>query len=184
MSATQWTIGPADGELLIKTDKTGPAAKTGHRLTIRFDDWTGTVDVDGADPRRVELRVVVDSLEVLSGEGGLTPMTGAEKVLARSNALKSLKASKFPAITFSSTNISPVDGGFRLDGELTVAGKTVPHRVGITVAETGTVRELSATTTISHKTVGLKPYSLAMGALKVADEVELEFSARLDPTHG
>ena len=37
---------PADGELLLKTDKTGPAAKTGHRLTIGFNDWTGSVDVD------------------------------------------------------------------------------------------------------------------------------------------
>ena len=102
-----WTIGPADGELLLKTDKTGPAAKTGHRLTIGFNDWTGSVDVDDTTPQKVSLAVVVDSMEVLSGEGGLTPMTGAEKAIARSNALKSLKASKSPTITFTTSNVSP-----------------------------------------------------------------------------
>ncbi|MFT3899432.1 MAG: YceI family protein [Gordonia sp. (in: high G+C Gram-positive bacteria)] len=174
-----WTIGPADGELTLKTDKTGPAAKTGHRLTIGFTDWTGKVDVDGTDPRQVSLTVVLDSLEVLSGEGGVTPMTGAEKSMARSNALKSLKASKFPTITFVSKSVSPTDGGYRLDGDLTVAGKTIPKQVDVAVKEASGGWDLGATTTVSHKAVGLKPYSLAMGALKVADEVKLEFSAKL-----
>lgn len=174
-----WTIGPADGELLLKTDKTGPAARTGHRLTIGFKDWTGTVDVDGTTPHKVALNVVVESMEVLSGEGGLTPMTGAEKALARINALKSLKASKSPTITFSSPKTSPTSGGYRLDGELTVAGKTVPHTVDVAVADADSGWELSATTTVSHKAVGLKPYSLAMGTLKVADEVVLDFHATL-----
>ena len=172
-----WTIGPADGELLLKTDKTGPAAKTGHRLTIGFNDWTGSVDVDDTTPQKVSLAVVVDSMEVLSGEGGLTPMTGAEKAIARSNALKSLKASKSPTITFTTSNVSPTDGGYRLDGQLTVAGTTVPHTVDVAVADADSGAKVSATTTVSHKAVGIKPYSLAMGALKVADEVGIEFHA-------
>ena len=179
MSAVQWNIGPADGELIVKTDKTGPAAKTGHRLTIDVGDWTGTVDVEDLIPQSVSLRVVVDSLTVRSGEGGLTPMTGAERTLARSNAVKSLKASKFPEITFTTTSVTPTDGGYRLDGNLTVAGTTVAHSVDVAVAETDAGWDLSAQTTVSHKAIGLKPYSLAMGALKVADEVGLEFSAAL-----
>lgn len=180
MSATQkWSLGPTDGELVITTDKTGPAAKTGHRLTIDFEDWTGTVTVDGTAPERVELRVAVDSLQVRSGEGGLTPMTGPERVLARSNALKSLKASKFPDITFTATRVSPTDAGYRLDGELVVAGTTIPKQVDVTAVQTDEGWHLSADTTVSHKAVGLKPYSLAMGALKVADEVKLEFRATL-----
>lgn len=172
-----WTIGPADGELLLKTDKTGPAARTGHRLTISFSDWTGTVDADDTTPRKVSLTVVLDSMQVLSGEGGLTPMTGAEKSLARINALKSLKASKFPTITYTTTSVSPTDGGYRLAGDLTVAGKTVGHAVDVAVADADAGWELSASTTVSHKAVGLKPYSLAMGTLKVADEVGIEFHA-------
>ncbi|MFT4200604.1 YceI family protein [Gordonia sp. (in: high G+C Gram-positive bacteria)] len=179
MNAAQWSIGPADGKLIITTDKTGPAAKTGHRLTIDFTDWAGTVDVDGEVPQKVSLTVVLDSLEVLSGEGGVTPMTGAEKSMARSNALKSLKASKFPTITYVASTVSPTDGGYHLDGELTVAGTTIPKQVDVAVKETASGWDLSAATTISHKAVGLKPYSLAMGALKVDDEVKLEFTARL-----
>ncbi|GED97221.1 YceI family protein [Gordonia crocea] len=171
------TLGPDDGELVLTTDKTGPAAKTGHRLTITFSDWTGTVDFDGTEPTAVSLTVVLESLTVLSGEGGLTPMTAPEKAMARTNALKSLKASKFPQITYRSTGVSPVDGGYRLDGELTVAGKTIGKQVDVTVGETGSGWDVAAATTVSHKAVGLKPYSLAMGALKVADEVGLRFHA-------
>ncbi|GAB08897.1 hypothetical protein GOARA_021_01350 [Gordonia araii NBRC 100433] len=176
----QWTLGAADGELVLKTDKTGPAAKTGHRLTIGFTDWTGTVTVDDDRvPQRVSLRVVVDSLEVRSGEGGVTPMSGAERAMARSNAVKSLKASKAPEIVFVGSSVSPTDGGYRVAGDLTIAGTSVPHSVDVEVAETATAWDVSAHTTVSHKAVGLKPYSLAMGALKVADEVELDFRATL-----
>ncbi len=181
MSATQqWTVGPDDGDLVLTTDKTGPAARTGHRLTIGFTDWTGTVTVDDTPaPQEVSVRIVLDSLEVRSGEGGLTPMTGAERAMARSNALKSLKASKFPEITFTASTITPTAGGYRLDGELTVAGTTVPHIVEVQVADSGAGWDLRADTTVSHKAVGLKPYTLAMGALKVADEVGVQFHAAL-----
>ena len=45
------------------------------------------------------------------------------------------------------------------------------------VADADSGAKVSATTTVSHKAVGIKPYSLAMGALKVADEVGIEFHA-------
>ena len=72
----------------------------GHRLTIAMKRWEATVRWSGDKPVAAQLTVDVDSLEVLRGEGGLTPLSGPEKILVRSNALRQLGAGRFPRICF------------------------------------------------------------------------------------
>ncbi|PRC56354.1 S-adenosyl-L-methionine-dependent methyltransferase, partial [Mycobacterium sp. ITM-2017-0098] len=43
MADTVWELGSSDGQLLLKTGVSGPAAKMGHRLTIAVD-WHATVE--------------------------------------------------------------------------------------------------------------------------------------------
>ena len=64
----------------------------GHRLTIAMRSWQATIQWDGDEPVSAELTVDVGSLEVVRGEGGVTPLSGPEKILVRSNALRSLGA--------------------------------------------------------------------------------------------
>ncbi len=172
-----WKLGPDCGELLVKTDVAGPAAKAGHRLTIGFDEWSGQVEVDDDVPRRVELRVVVDSLQVLRGEGGLTPLSGPERSVARGNALKSLQAKKYREIAFDGDSVVAVEGGYRVSGTLSICGRSAPHSVDVGVEQESDGWRVSSSTTVRHSDVGLKPFSLMMGTLKVADAVGLEFSA-------
>ncbi|MBB4135557.1 YceI family protein [Gordonia humi] len=166
-------FGPDTGDLTLRTGVTGKAARTGHRLTIGFTDWSATVDVDA--PSQVAVRVAVGSLEVRGGEGGLTPMTAPERLVARTNALKSLKADKHPEIVFTAPSATPDGDGYRFDGTLTIAGASREHSVRVTRdgdRATGSTR-------IRHADFGLKQYSLMMGALKVADEVDVEWSLAL-----
>jgi polyisoprenoid-binding protein YceI len=149
----------------------------GHRLTIAMQSWRAEMRWAGGKPTGVELTVDVDSLEVLSGEGGLTPLAGPEKGIARSNALKSLDVKKFPQIRFTTNEVSKTNDGYRLTGSVEIHGTSRPQSVDVTVDDRGDAVALSAQAQVTQTDFGVKPYSLMMGALKVADEVTIDFSA-------
>jgi polyisoprenoid-binding protein YceI len=177
MSRTAWTFDAASGELDVITGTAGPAAKMGHRLTIAMRSWQATVQWAAKTPSSVEVIVDVESLQVLRGEGGITPLTAPERAIARSNALKSLDAKKFPSIRFTSATIDTITGGYRLEGTLEIHG--ISRQQTVDVDDDG--QRLSSAVTVRQSDFGVKPYSLMMGALKVADEVTVLFSgARTD----
>lgn len=172
-----WTIDQSRGELLVRTGVTGRAARLGHRLTIVMNLWTGEVTTDRDVPTEVQLTVEVDSLEVRHGEGGAKGLSGPEKAVARSNALRCLHADRHPQITFHATEVSATDAGYRLTGDLTIHGQTRPTTVEVTESDAGEQWELAAEATVAQRDFGVKPYSLMMGSVKVADEVTVSFSA-------
>jgi polyisoprenoid-binding protein YceI len=177
MSESSWSLTPADGELHVLTGVAGRAAKMGHRLTIGMRSWQAEVRWSGGKPTGAEVTVDVDSLEVLGGEGGLTPLAGPEKAVARSNALKSLDAKKFPQIRFTADDVAKTADGYRLTGSVEIHGTSRPQGVDVKVDDRGDVLALSARVPLTQSDFGVKPYSLMMGALKVADEVTIDFSA-------
>lgn len=174
---THWTLGPSDGQLLLTTGVAGPAAAMGHRLTIAMTAWQATVTWADSEPVAVELTVDVDSLEVRSGEGGVKGLSSVEKSLARSNALKSLDAKRFPQISFRAEDIEQAKSGYRLTGTLDMHGRSHDRVIDLRVDDLGQTWRMSCDATVRHSEFGLKPYSLMMGAMKVADEVAVSFTA-------
>ncbi|MEU0896118.1 YceI family protein [Streptomyces massasporeus] len=83
-----------------------------------FQDFTGTLHLDGTDPSRstASLDVVMDSIETGNAD--------------RDGHLKSadfFKADEFPAMTFRSTKAEALGGDdYRITGELTILGTTRP----------------------------------------------------------
>lgn len=171
-----WSIDAGSGELDILTGVAGPAAKMGHRLTIVLRSWRADVRWRAGRPVSADLTVDLDSLEVVRGEGGVTPLTGPERSVARLNALKSLNAKKYPQVRFTSDEISTTDAGYRLSGTLEIHGTPRPQTVDVTVDDRGPDWSMSARVNLAQTAFGIKPFSLMMGALKVADEVAIEFS--------
>jgi polyisoprenoid-binding protein YceI len=172
-----WSLEGSAGELLIRTGVAGPAAAMGHRLTIAMRRWRATTHWNSDEPVDAELTVEVGSLEVVRGEGGVTPLSGAEKMLVRGSALRSLDAQRFPQITFSANTIEKTDDGYRLSGTLTIHGKTRPQIVDLRTDDRGDSWQLSSETVIRQSEFGVKPYSQLLGALKVADDVTVSFTA-------
>lgn len=153
MTAAKRTLDASSGELLLHTGVTGSAARMGHRLTIAMRSWLATLDVDGDEPVAVEVTVDLDSLDVLAGEGGMTPLSGAEKTLVRNNALKSLQAKRFPQAIFRSSSIERGEDSWRLAGTLDLTGQSreqtvVVHVVGTTPTCGSPVRRWYAIATI------------------------------------
>jgi polyisoprenoid-binding protein YceI len=172
-----WTLDASDGELLIRTGVAGRAARMGHRLTIAMRRWQAAVGWAGAEPVSAELTVEVDSFEVLRGEGGVKGLSGPEKALVKSNALRSLNAGRYPEIRFTADTIDKTDEGYRLTGKLHIRGKSRKHLIDLRTEDLGQAWQMSAESSVRQTEYGVKPYSLLVGSVRVADEISVSFSA-------
>lgn len=173
----KWAFDASDGELVVHTGVTGRAARMGHRLTIAVTRWRATVNWAGTEPVGVELVAETESFEVLRGEGGVKGLSGPEKVMAKSNAMKSLDAGRYPEIRFAATDIAKNDGGYRLTGVLQIHGKSRDHFIDVSTEDLGDSWRMSAESLVRQSDYGVKPYSLLMGSVRVADEVAVSFTA-------
>jgi polyisoprenoid-binding protein YceI len=149
----------------------------GHRLTIAMKRWQATVNWSDGRPVTAELVVDVDSFEVRSGEGGLTGLSDAEKAVVKSNALKSLSANRYPQIRFEADQIDEIDDGYRLTGTLQVRGKAREHVIELRTEDLGDSWRMSTESPVRQSDHGVKPFSMLLGAMQVADEVMVSFTA-------
>ncbi|WP_193044388.1 YceI family protein [Mycolicibacterium baixiangningiae] len=172
-----WTLDASDGDLRILTDVAGPAARMGHRLSILVESWNATVEWNGVEPSAMRLTADVGSLSVEGGAGGVTPLSGPERALARSYALKTLSVQRYPTVLFESSAVTPTDGGYRLTGELEIHGRRREHALDVHVADADDGWALAARTTLRQTDFGVKPYSMFMGSMKVADTLTVTLSA-------
>ena len=175
-----WTLDAGDGELHIRTGVAGRAARMGHRLLVAMTRWQATVSWADAQPAGAELVVETDSFEVVSSEGGVAGLSGPEKALVRSNALKSLDARRFPEIRFiadAPQRIATTDDGYRLTGQLAIRGRSREHVIDLRTEDLGDSWRMSAESRVRQSDYGIKPYSLLMGSVQVADDVAVSFTA-------
>ncbi|MCX8564581.1 YceI family protein [Mycolicibacterium mucogenicum] len=173
MTAEKRILDASSGELLLHTGVTGSAARMGHRLTIAMRSWLATVDVDGDEPIAVEVTVELDSLDVLTGEGGMTPLSGAEKALVRNNALKSLQTKRFPQAVFRASSAERVGDSWRFTGTLDLGGQSHGQAVVVRVEPDGADLRINGEAVVRHSDHRIKQYSMLMGAMKVADDVRV-----------
>ncbi|MCJ0894143.1 YceI family protein [Rhodococcus sp. ARC_M5] len=178
MTTETWTLdASAGGQLAVRTDVTGRASKMGHRLTIAVTSWTATVEWSGDAPAAVSLTAEVGSLEVIHGEGGLTPLIGPEKIVAKANALKTFDADRYPTIRFQSSEVTSADSGFRLVGTAEIHGVSREIAVDVTATDLGDRWHIESETTVRQSDYKITPYSQMFGAMKVVDEVIVTFDA-------
>lgn len=172
-----WTLDASDGELLLRTGVQGRAARMGHRLTIAMTRWQATVTWAGSEPASAELVVETDSFEVLRGEGGVKALSGPEKAMVKSNAMKSLDAGRYPEIRFTADAIDKTNDGYRLTGKLQIRGKSRNHVIDLRTQDRGDSWRMSVESTVRQSDYGIKPYSLLMGSMQVGDDVSVSFAA-------
>ena len=96
----------------------------------------------------------------------------------RSNALRQLGAGRFRQIRFDADAIDESQDGYRLTGTLQIHGKTRAQVIDLCTDDLGDVWRLSSEAVVRQSAFGVKPYSLLMGSLKVADDVTVSFSAQ------
>jgi polyisoprenoid-binding protein YceI len=179
--AGPYRLGPESGRLLVNTTRTGLGAKAGHDLTIEVTRWHGRATVDAATPANssVAVEVAVDSFEVREGTGGVKPLTDADRAEIHHTLGGILHTAQHPTITFRSRRVEGSAGSFTVDGELTVLGVTRPVMVQGRVTDGRVV----GGATVVQSRWGIRPYSAFFGALKLSDEVKVDFDIALT-AHG
>ena len=163
----------------MKTGHGGAAAKAGHDLLIYVTSWQATLEVgDGPAAIAASLDVDSTSLRVRQGTGGMQPLGDDEK--ANIDQTINDEVLLRSPIAFRSTAVEAGDGRLDVQGELTLLGITRPVAFELTVGADG---KLEGSTAFRQTDWGMTPYSALFGALKVSDEVEVTFDARLPSSH-
>ena len=169
------TFGPDNANLLVRTGRTGAAAKAGHNLLIQVTAWQATL-VIGNDPAQNSLVLDVDatSLRVREGTGGMQEL--GEDDMANIEQTIDDEILSRQSIEFRSTAVEVSADGARIgvQGELTIVGNTSPIGLELAVGDNG---RLSGTVVVKQTDWGITPYSTLFGTLKVVDEVEVEIDA-------
>jgi len=170
-------LGPDNATLSVRTGRTGAAAKAGHDLVIHVTSWEAALEV-GEDPVQTSIELTADatSLRVHEGTGGMQALS--EEDLASIHQAIDDDVLKRQDVRFRSTRVqSEPDGSpIRVEGDLTLVGKTQPIAFNLEIGEDGT---LSATSVVTQTVWGMKVYSALFGALKVQDDVEVVLDGHL-----
>ncbi|HLH59090.1 MAG TPA: YceI family protein [Streptosporangiaceae bacterium] len=173
-------LGPDDGQLFLRTYRSGLAAQAGHDLTIEMPRWSADLDPgDGDDLSKASLEIRIDmgALVVREGRGGVKPLTDRDRREIAVTARKQIAADRYPEATFAAEKFEPDGrGGGAISGTLTLHGQSRPLR--LQVSKTGDDR-YRATASIVQSEFGIKPYSGMFGALKLRDAVDVEVEVAL-----
>jgi hypothetical protein len=172
-------LGPDTGRVVLKTGRTGLVARAGHDLTIEVTRWSAQAEVPGEEDgglgaAKVTAELDLGSLAVREGTGGVKPLTDGD----RREILKTIDQILGGATaSFASSRVVPsgASGGV-VEGTVTLNGKTQPARLQVTTPGPGRYR---GTATLVQTAFGIKPYVGFFGALKLKDEVGLEFEVDL-----
>lgn len=161
------TIGPSNGSLRVKTGKEGAAAKAGHNLVLGVNSWEATVE--GGDSPSIKLTADPGSIEVIEGSGGAKPLDDGDKAdIKKSIGDKVLGSSQ---ISFTSSEVTDSSA----KGDLSIAGSSSSVDVPLTISGD----KISGSVTLSQSEFGIKQFKALMGALKVSDQVTVEFEGSL-----
>ena len=175
LGSGSYRLGPDNATLAVHTGRTGAAAKAGHDLIMHVTAWEATLDVaeDPADTT-MELKADSTSLRVREGTGGVQEL-GDEDVENIHQTIDD-EVLKRHDIEFRSTRVTDAaGGGLRVEGDLTLLGRTEPIAFDLVTGEDGT---LSAEAVVHQPDWGMKPYSTLFGALKVHEDVRVLFEGQ------
>ena len=175
----KFRLGPDNGRVILRTGRAGLAAKAGHDLTIEITRWSARVEVPdeedgGVAAATVTAELDLGSLAVREGTGGAKPLTDRDRGEIR-KTISGILGDGQARFTSSRIIRTGASGG-ALEGTLTIGGTTQPARLQVSEPGPGRYR---GSGTVVQSAYGIKPYVGFFGALKLRDEVGLEFEVDL-----
>jgi hypothetical protein len=173
-------------QVLILVYRDGPMAKMGHNHVLSVHGLAGEVTMP-ADVSQSSFRlqfpvaaITVDepALRAQQGEDFTAPVDSASIDGTRGHMLgeKLLDATRFPLIRLAS-------GPLRAEGEhwlvtlhITVRDHDSSIEVPVTLVSTADELSASGEFDLTHAQLGLTPYSVGLGALRVAETIHIRYS--------
>jgi polyisoprenoid-binding protein YceI len=169
--------------LEVHAGKTGLLAGFGHEHRVRAHAFSGAVVFFPGDlsRSRVSVTVLTDSLRVI-------PEADSADIpeITRTMREKTLRVDSFPEIRFVSTSVTSAEraglaeagshtsAALRVSGDLIMVGVTRPVSVDLSVRVAGDTLRAEGGFVVKQTDFGIKPFSKALGMVKVKDEVRFE----------
>jgi polyisoprenoid-binding protein YceI len=177
-----YRLGPDAGRVVVKTSRAGLAAKVGHDLELEVTRWSADITVPGGEDGGLAAATItaeldLGSLTVRAGSGGARPLTDSDRRDIEATMRKTLPGGASATATFRSTRIIPSAVGGAIEGTLTLNGRSQPARLQVSNPAPGRYR---GTVPVVQSAFGIKPYTGFFGALKLRDEVAVEFEVDLN----
>lgn len=175
----------------IEALRGGRLARLGHNHVIAVrglsgDIWLAPKITDSKlalSFRVADLDVDDDALRASAGDGFASSVSEKDKNGTRRNMLSPdlLDSEQFPEIRLTSSAITQTGKGFDLDVTVTIKGvsSTVRFPVSLTLDE----HQITAqgNTSVSQDELGLTPFSVMLGALRVEDTLQLRYRLIANP---
>ena len=164
------SIDTAKSTMTVHVYKAGALSMFGHNHEISAPIHSGSADVTA---KHVELTVESTAMRVL--DPGVSEKDRSE---IQSNMLgpEVLDTARYKEIVFRSTSAEPAGAGaWNVTGSLTLHGETKP----VTVKVTEKSGHYTGQAQLKLTDFGIKPIKVAGGAVKVKDEIRIEFDIQL-----
>jgi polyisoprenoid-binding protein YceI len=153
--------------MTVHVGKTGLLSVAGHEHWVNVPISSGVLN-DSANPR-IEFQVEAARMEVKPD-----PKVDAKTTADVQKAMQDnvLEPAKYPQISFRSSRIEKQgEGQWQVTGELSLHGAMKP--VSLSVKRDG--EAYTGRTVIRQTDFGIKPVTAAAGAVKVKNELEIDF---------
>jgi hypothetical protein len=186
-SAARYRIDPAQSELRLLVYRAGPMASLGHNHVISTHSLQGWAAFEGNTASAAFAVTVpvadftVDDPASRTEEGSdfADAVTDEAKSGTRHNMLGPavLNAADFPVLTIRSVAVAAgeTSGSYRARVVLEVAGHASSLVVPLQLDAAPHRLIASGELTVSQSSIGLTPFSIFLGALKVQDDMRVKF---------
>lgn len=175
--ASCFTVDGRASRFTVQAFATGLLSAMGHHPTIGVRDLAGEVKFEPEQEHAGGLRLSIKSSS-LSVQNDVSDKDRRE--MERLMNQEVLETAKFPEITYEASDISIKSMGgalfsASLNGTLNLHGVSRNLTIPARVALLGDMFRASGDFTLSQSDFGIKPVSVAGGALKLKDELKVSF---------
>ena len=164
-----------NSECLLFSFKDGLLARLAHDLKLQVERFS--IEVDDTT-HQIKATFDPSSIQVVcaqvDGRDDPSTLSKGDKKKIYDNVTKDvLRTRKYPEIRFDSTRVVERGDGFAVEGMLQIYGKSRSVQASVRADGDRWVTEM----TLHQPDFGIKPYSAALGALKVKPDVIVRVSA-------
>ena len=182
---TQFALDTNASQIWLLLQADGPMSKIGHTHVITTHGLQGSVWLHPqADHSGCEFELPVDSFVVddpkeraAAGEEYAEPLDQEARAGTREHMLgdRQLDAAHYPKVSLQCQHLTGGSGEITVELKITVRDHASSLSVPVTWQRNGSTLQAEGVFSFTQTGLGLEPYSLLFGALKVRDEIRARF---------
>jgi hypothetical protein len=184
-----WNV--VSSHLEVRVYRDGPMQKLGHNHFITSDALEGTVALrepltkSGFDLRLPLESLVVDDPDARSGAGAdfANPVPEKDREATRHNMLGDsvLGSAKQAVLRLTAEELSGESGSYQARVHIALRGEEHVVTMPFTLTIEGGKLKAHANFKLTHADLGLVPFAVALGALRVRDDFEIDLRLEARP---